>query len=177
MTDPQNGERDLTWINSWLMVAGKLGAKRARVIAGKADPSQEALATSIRGFQRLMPEAEQQGLRLMTENWFGLLSRPETVHSLFEQLGNSVGLCFDFGNWSGPDKYLNLQAIASYAESCHTKADFDPPYELDKEDYVRCLDITRAAGFAGPYTLIYAGPGTDEWTGLNLERDIVQPYL
>lgn len=177
ITHPEHGERDLAWIRSWLEVAGQLGARRARVIAGKADPTEEALAISVRGLRSLITEAETHGLRLMTENWYGLLSRPAMVHTLFEQLDGRIGLCFDFGNWSGPNKYSDLQAIARYAESCHTKAHFDAPYQIDKDDYVRCLDITRAAGFAGPYTLIYAGPGDDEWTGLALEREIVQPYL
>jgi hypothetical protein len=177
IVDPQHGERDLAWISSWLDVASKLGAQRARVIAGKSDPTADALATSIQRMQYLAEQAEAKGLRLMTENWFGLLSRPRTIHTLFDQLDGRIGLCFDFGNWRGPNKYVDLQDIAPYAESCHTKAHFDPPYQIDKEDYIRCLDITKAANFAGPYTLIYDGPGDDEWAGLALEREVVQPYL
>ncbi|MBO0795947.1 MAG: sugar phosphate isomerase/epimerase, partial [Ktedonobacteraceae bacterium] len=74
-------------------------------------------------------------------------------------------------------KYADLQSIASYAESCHAKASFTPPYEMNKDDYTQCLDITRSAGFSGPYTLIYDGPGSDEWVGLAQEQQVVQPYL
>jgi hypothetical protein len=176
-THPDNSARDLAWVGSWLDVASHLGAKRARVIAGKAAPSQATLEMSVRGLRHLSAHAEDLGLRLMTENWYGLLSSPLSVHALFEKLEGKVGLCFDFGNWRGPDKYTHLQAIASYAESCHTKAFFASPYEMDKDDYVRCLDITRSAGFSGPYTLIYDGPGSDEWAGLAQERQVVQPYL
>lgn len=177
ITHPQHGERDLAWISGWLEVANQLGARCARVIAGKAEPTEEALTVSVRGLRRLLAQAETYGLRLMTENWYDLLSNPTAIHALLEQLDGKVGLCFDFGNWHGPNKYADLQAIAPYAESCHTKAHFDPPYQIDREDYIRCLDITREAGFAGPYTLVYAGPGTDEWKGLSLEREVVQPYL
>ena len=48
---------------------------------------------------------------------------------------------------------------------------------MDTEDYVQCLDLAQAAGFAGPHTLIYDGPGDDEWEGLALEREVVNPYL
>ncbi|MBO0781139.1 MAG: sugar phosphate isomerase/epimerase [Ktedonobacteraceae bacterium] len=177
ITHPDNASRDLAWIGSWLDVAGHLGAQRARVIAGKAAPSEETLAMSARGLQRLLTRSENLGLRLMTENWYGLLSSPASVHALFERLEGRVGLCFDFGNWRGPGKYADLQSIASYAESCHAKASFTPPYEMDKDDYTQCLDITRSANFSGPYTLIYDGPGSDEWVGLAQEQQVVQPYL
>jgi len=48
---------------------------------------------------------------------------------------------------------------------------------LDTTDYTQCLEITAAANFAGPYTLIYSGPGDDEWAGLAWEMQMVQPYL
>ena len=48
---------------------------------------------------------------------------------------------------------------------------------MDKADYVRCLELARAASHAGPYTLIYDGPNGDEWAGLDAERAIVLPYL
>jgi len=113
----------------------------------------------------------------MTENWFSTLSRPEYVLRLLDELEGSVGLCLDFGNWGGPTKYEDLAAIAPRAESCHTKAQFPAAGALDQEDYKRCLDITREAGFSGPYTLIYDGPGDDEFEGLRLESAVVEPYL
>ncbi|HEV2660022.1 MAG TPA: TIM barrel protein [Ktedonobacteraceae bacterium] len=177
ITHPEHAARDLAWISSWLDVASALGAKRVRVIAGKAAPSEAALAMSIRGLQSLLPRAEARGLRLMTENWYGLLSSPAPVHTLLERLEGNVGLCFDFGNWRGPAKYGDLQSIAPYAESCHAKAFFAPSGEMEQNDYKHCLDITRSAGFSGPYTLIYDGPSSDEWAGLAQERLVVEPYI
>jgi sugar phosphate isomerase/epimerase len=176
ITRPEHAERDLAWIERWLEIAGYLGAKRARVIAGKST-SEDALQRSVRALNHLAQRAEGSGLRLMTENWFGLLSNAEAVHTLFQQLEERVGLCLDFGNWKGPDKYTQLASIAHYAESCHTKAHFLTPDQLDQPDYVHCLNITREAHFVGPYTLIYDGPNDNEWAGLALEREIVQPYL
>jgi len=177
ITHPINGTRDQAWISDWIDVAGQLGAKRVRVIAGKSLPTEETLRTSARVLSQLAQHADSRGIRLMTENWFNLLSQPASVHSLLDRLEGRVGLCFDFGNWQGPTKYEDLRAIASYAESCHTKANFSADDVLDLDDYVRCLDITEAAGFSGPYTLIYAGPNADEWGGLAREREVVLPYL
>lgn len=176
ITHPTHAERDLIWIERWLEIAEQLGARRARVIAGKT-ASDGALQRSAQGLKRLSKRAEERGLRLMTENWFNLLRDAQAVHTLFEQLEQHVGLCLDFGNWKGPDKYAQLASIASYAESCHTKAHFQNPDTLDHPDYTHCLDITREAQFAGPYTLIYDGPSDDEWSGLALERAVVQPYV
>ncbi|GER91078.1 sugar phosphate isomerase [Dictyobacter vulcani] len=177
ITHPTNGDRDQDWIRSWLEVAGQLGAKRSRVIAGKTSPTGANLQNSIHRLRQLADYAEEQGVRLMTENWFSLLSQPVAVRTVFEQLNERIGLCFDFGNWSGPTKYEALTSIAPYAESCHTKAHFSDNDEIDKDDYIRCLEITRAANFSGPYTLIYDGPNPDEWDGLQREKEIVAPYI
>lgn len=177
LTDPQHAQRDLEWIRGWIPAAAALGAERARVIAGKAVPSAAALAQSAEHLRALASEAAESGVRLMTENWFQLLSRPDDVNALLDRLDGQVGLCLDFGNWGGAAKYEQLAAIAPRAESCHAKAHFSAADALDREDYTRCLDIARAAGFAGPYTLIYDGPGDDELAGLALERELVQRYL
>ena len=177
ITHPDHGDRDLAWISRWIETAGELGAKRARVIAGKSEPSDVALQQSRAGFSLLATQGQAQGVRVMTENWFALLSRPQDVLSLLDDLEGAVGLCLDFGNWGGPTKYDDLAAIAPRAESCHAKCRFPAPGEMDTDDFRRCLDITRDAAFSGPYTLIYDGPGDDEWSALAMERDFVLPYL
>lgn len=177
ITHPEYADRDLAWIGEWIETAELLGASCARAIAGKADSSAEALEMSGNGLQTLAERAEENGVRLMTENWFSVLSTPENVLTLLDRLDGDVGFCLDFGNWQGETKYADLKAIAPRADSCHTKAHFLAPGEMDAEDYIRCLDLTQDAGFSGPHTLIYDGPGDDEWDGLTIEREVVQPYL
>jgi sugar phosphate isomerase/epimerase len=177
ITHPDDGERDLAWIGEWIQVAGILGAACVRVIAGKATASETTVERSRAGLLGLTERAQTRGVRLMIENWFSLLSRPESVLSLLDHFDGSVGLCLDFGNWKGETKYEDLKVIAPRAESCHAKASFSAPIKMDREDYVRCLDLVRDAGFSGPHTLIYDGPNDDEWEGLSVERDVVLPYL
>jgi sugar phosphate isomerase/epimerase len=175
VTHEQHGARDMQWIADWFPVAQALGAKRVRVAAGKTT-SGDAISRSSAALRILAAEAKAHDLRLMTENWFDVLSTPQAVLALFENLGDDLGLCLDFGNWSGANKYADLKAIAHLAESCHTKAHFEDNQQIDRDDYARCLDITREAGFSGPYTLIYSSPG-DEWCGLEIEMEVVRPYL
>ena len=177
ITHASDAERDTAWIEKWIGIAGELGAKCARVIGGKAAPSPETVAQSREVLSQLTEHADAAGIRLMSENWFSIFSTPENVSTILGGLDGKVGLCLDFGNWRGDTKYEDLAAIASWAESCHTKAHFAAPREMDKNDYVQCLELTQEAGFAGPHTLIYDGPGDDEWEGLAIEREVVNPYL
>lgn len=174
---PDHGARDLAWAGEWVDVAGQLGATCARAIAGKSDYSAETMARSRAGLMQLAERARDNNLRLMTENWHSLLSTPAAVKELLLSLEGKVGLCADFGNWSGPTKHDDLAAIFPLAESCHAKCTFSPPQTPHREDFIRCLDLTRAANFSGPYTLIYDGPDPAEWAGVALEIEMVRPYV
>ena len=138
ISDPEMAERDLLWTERWLDVAKSLGASNARVSAGKMESSETNLLRSQSGFQRLLDYVNGSGVRLMTENWHALLSDADAVHALLAPLDGQVGLCADFGNWTGADKYEQLAAIMPLAESCHAKCSFSTQTTLDREDYLRC---------------------------------------
>ena len=174
ITHPENGEHDMIQIGDWFAVAEKLGAKNVRVIAGKTR-DDGALNRSRDALRVLDETAQKHRLRLMTENWHGVLETPRDVSELLEKMDGTLGLCFDFGNWNGENKYCDLKEIAHLAESCHAKAHFEGTH-IDRKDYVHCLDILREADFSGPYTLIFDGDG-DEWRGLEIEMELVRPYL
>jgi sugar phosphate isomerase/epimerase len=184
ITHPRYADRDIAWIKEWIDIAATLGATRARVSAGRAQPSEEAFAQSQAALADLADYAAARNVRLMTENWQTLLATPAAVFAVLDGLDH-VGLLADLGNWSGPTKYDDLTQILPRAESCHAKAHFAAPADenapltsgMDREDYVRCLDICRAAGFSGPYSLIYDGPNADEWAGLQAEMAVVAAYL
>ncbi len=181
LTHIENGARDCDWIASWIDVASTLGARNARVIAGKAEPTPENLRRSRDAFRELCARGEAGGVRVMTENWFDLLSAPEHVLWLLDEMEGRIGLCGDFGNWSGADKYEKLAPILPRADSLHVKCSFSAALAsretMNRDDFTRCLDLVREAGFSGPYTLIYDGPDADEWRGLELEREEVEKYL
>jgi sugar phosphate isomerase/epimerase len=133
------------------------------------------MAQSVEALNVLAEEAQKLGIGLLTENWFDLTGTPAAVVELLEAMQGRVNLMLDFGNWKGASKYDDLKQIAPFAKSCHTKAAFQNG-QIDREDYVKCLEITREVGFNGPYTLIYDSGG-DEWAGLSTEREAVMPYL
>ncbi|MBX3015424.1 MAG: TIM barrel protein [Caldilineaceae bacterium] len=176
ITHPTQADAEVAWIEGWIDVAAALGATRARVSAGKATATTATLAASHTRLARLADYAEQRGVRLMTENWQNLLTKPEYVLQVLDGL-DQIGLLADFGNWGGPTKYEDLAQILPRAESTHAKAYFAGPGQMDQADYVRCLELCQAIDFAGPHSLIYDGPDDQEWLGLQLERDVVAAYL
>jgi sugar phosphate isomerase/epimerase len=159
-----------TWIGGWLDTAVALGARRARVPAGKAAPTPDSIRESATRLRRLA--ASNPGIRVVTENWWGMLPNADAVLALLEETGDAVGLLIDLGNWSGPDTYEELARIAPLAETCHAKCRFTGRGP-DREDFRRSLEILKRAGYDGPLALIYDGPDDDEWACLDIEYDII----
>lgn len=170
LTDPGRGDRDRDWIAEWVDTAAELGAEGARVIAGMQPWSEEAAARSASGLESLTG----RGPRIRIENWYDLLRTPEHVHELLDRLEGTVGLCLDFGNWSGPTKYEDLAAIAGRAETCHAKSEFVDAGTIDEDDYSRCIDLARAAGYRGPYVIVNGGRGGSEWNAIKLQVDFLE---
>ena len=161
-----DAERQQAWYDGWLNVAEALGAQRARICAGRSAPTPERLQTSGERLARLA--AAHPGVRVMTENWLELTPDAASTLAVLDAAGQDVGLLLDLGNWSGPDKYDQLAALAPRAETCHAKCHFTVAGP-DEADFRRSLAILKDAGFTGPLCLIYDGPDDDEWTNLDRE--------
>jgi len=174
ITDPVHARRDIGWIGRWIDVAVKLGAEKARVIAGKRPPSPEVLNRTVAGLAELAERGVDRGVRILTENWLATMAGPEAVHAILDRLDGKVGFLADLGNWKGPGKYDDLGSVLPRAENSHAHCTFTDDLEMDAEDFGRCLDVAREAGYAGPYTLIYNGPSADEWRAVEMERDFIR---
>lgn len=176
--DPAARARDMTLMRGWIDVAATLGARRVRVIAGQsdADPGGEAVRRSSAGLLALATYAGPLGIAVITENWLALTAEPESLLAILDGTGEVVGLCADFGNYSGPTKYDNLAAILPRACSIHAKAAFPSPGVMDATDFRRCLDLARDAQFSGTYVLIFDSAG-DERASLLQMADVVRAYL
>jgi sugar phosphate isomerase/epimerase len=163
-------DRDEAWIGEWLDVAISLGARRARVCAGRSAPTAERLRASAERLDRLA--ASRPDIRVITENWMEMLPDAASVHTLLDATIEPVGLMIDLGNWSAPEKYGELAAIAPRAEVCHAKCHFTGNTP-DREDFSKSLHLLRDARFNGPLVLIYDGSNDDEWSMLELEYALV----
>lgn len=174
--DPTERKKVLAMINEWIEIAAECGAKRVRVIGGYAEPSESALHLSEAGFRKILTQADDHDIQVVTENWHRLLDQPAAVRTLLERLDGRVGLKLDFGNWPADRKHQDLPLIADLAVCTHAKAHFTVSGQMDREDFTRCLDICANAGFSGPHILIYSDPG-DEWQSLDQMRDVALSYI
>ncbi|WP_223692551.1 sugar phosphate isomerase/epimerase family protein [Leifsonia poae] len=170
LTNPDDGEAHRDWISGWVEDATILGARRARVIAGRSAPDEETLRASAQGLARLA--RDHDGIRIVTENWLELTPGPREVLQLLDAAGGAVGLLIDTGNWVGETKYDDLAAVAARGETCHAKCHFGPAGG-DLDDYRRSLETLRDNGFDGPLALVYDDDFVDEWSGLDIEHQVV----
>ena len=181
--DPDQRHREIGWIHAWMQIAARCGARCVRVIAGDAEPGgardwrdQAAVQISAEGLRHLAGVGRQMGLRVITENFRALGGRAGALNAILDLCEGAVGLCVDFGNFKGPDKYDELAALMPRATSVHAKADFRKELQMDRTDFDRCLQLARDAAFAGPYSLIFSSPG-DEWEGVAKTQEVVEAWL
>jgi len=179
--------RDLAWIRNWLGVASAIGASHSRVIAGYASVERKGsdlrshplIRQSAANLRALAAFGAERGVQVITENFRSTGERADQLCAILELCEGSVGLCADFGNFKGADKYDQLAAIAPQAHSAHAKAIYDKEGHPDRAEMERCLDVMAGADFDGPISLIFDTPfhrGQDEWDNLAELREIVLPY-
>lgn len=168
LTAPDADRHD-AWYDAWLEVAEALGARRARICAGRSAPTPDLLRASGERLARLA--AAHPGVRVVTENWLEMTPDATSTRAVLDSAGDGVGLLIDLGNWTGPDKYAQLAALAPRAETSHAKCHYSASGP-DDADFRRSLTVLKEAGFTGPLCLIYDGPDPDEWANLAHEWDI-----
>jgi sugar phosphate isomerase/epimerase len=177
LSDADTAERDAAWMASWIPIAAALKADNMRVIAGKSQPTEDALARAEGHLRWLAQQTEGTGIRVVVENWFALLPGAREVNRLLGALEGKVGLNGDFGNWTGPGKYDELSRIMGKAELCHAKAHYGSE-GMDAQDYRRCVQLSEAAGYKGNYTLIYDSEFyASEWSGIVEQRNAIERIL
>ncbi len=157
--------KHLGMMSSWIEVAAKLGASRVRLVAGQSPPSPAAMALAGEGLRELAAFAATRGVAVSTENFGKLTVNADAVLGVLAAAGPEVGLCADFGNFSGPAKHADLARIMPRATSVHAKAIGLKTGEPDWPEFRKCLALARAAGFAGPCSLIQEGR-SDPWAPL-----------
>jgi sugar phosphate isomerase/epimerase len=170
-------QADTQLIREWIDVAAQAGAKQIRIVAGDAEPDDDAaISRSAAALIALGEYAAAHGVRVITENFRRLTSTGRSCTKLLAEAGEQLGMITDFGNFKSAAKYEELASIVPRSVSVHAKAHYDSNGFPDEAEFVRCLDVARAHHFDGAMVLIYDGPG-DMWAGLNRIRKIVEPYL
>jgi hypothetical protein len=96
--------------------------------------------------------------------------------TLLDAVGSGIGLCADVGNFPKQDRVAEFSAVAAHASVIHVKSEYAADGQILPQDVQACLASAIAAGFDGPYTLVY-DRGGDSWAKLAELAEVVQPYV
>jgi sugar phosphate isomerase/epimerase len=182
--DAAQRETALDWIRSWIDVAARVGASHARVVAGYTPVDQDGddlhhhpiIQRSAENLLALADYADPLDVRVITENFRETGSRADQLRAILDLCEGRIGLCADFGNAKGADKYDELAALFPHADSAHVKAEYDAEGNIDRAELARALALLRATSFDGPMSLIFDSPlrpGETEWDNLVILREAV----
>ncbi len=173
--DERERERDVALIERWMERASHLGASHVRIIAGDTPASNATIGRSVETLRKLAAYGESFGIRVLTENFKQLGSRPETVNAILDGCEGRVGLCADFGNFPRETRLDDLREVMPRADSIHAKADY-PNGQIDAAAFDVCLSVAEDAGFDGPVSLIYQD-GDDVWERVEELAERVAPFV
>lgn len=175
--DGDQRQADIATVKSWIDVASTLGTEVVRVVAGDSPPDDAAaLARSVEALAQIASYAGERNVAVLTENFRPLASTAANCNHILDALGGAVGLCADIGNFPAPVRLAEFSAVAGRASVVHTKASYDDSGVIDSDALQQCLAASVAAGFDGPYTLVYDRDG-NSWPRIGELQEIVRPYL
>ncbi|MDE0022242.1 MAG: TIM barrel protein [Candidatus Poribacteria bacterium] len=179
--DDRQRQKEIETIRFWLRIAAQIGASHARVVAGGMDIGPQnggakdhpVIRQSAETLLALAREAAETDVQVNTENFRPLTKTAENLLAILDLCEGEVGLCADFGNYRGDNKYDQLAQIIPRANVLHAKAHYPTAGQMEQKDFEKCLDLADDADFNGPYSLIFDGPGS-EWESVKQIQEVVQ---
>ena len=166
----------------WLDIAKAIGCHSIRVNAHSAGSPDEQIEHCATGMTMLLKHADELELNVLIENHGGHSSNGAWLSSLMRTVDHPrFGTLPDFGNfildWNTKeeyDRYLGVTELMPYAKAVSAKSNaFDADGVETNTDYVRMLEIVKAAEYRGWIGIEYEGSGHDEATGIELTRDLL----
>jgi len=181
LSDPDKKVRDAAVRASkkWIDIAAAVGSKSVRCDPGKMDPKD--LAPTLESYKALAAYGKSKGIQVIVENHGGVGSEhPEELISVFKRVGSTFfGALPDFGNFPDePTREKGLRLLFPYAHVvCHAKGlEIDASGVETKFNFPKCVEISKASGYKGIYSIEYEGPG-DPYQGVQKVLDELLKYL
>jgi sugar phosphate isomerase/epimerase len=181
LSDPDKQVRDqaVSAAKKWIDVAVTIGSQAVRCDPGKM--KADNLVPTIESYQALAAYGMSKGVYVLVENHGGVGSEhPEELVKLFQEVNNGFfGALPDFANFPDePTRERGLSLLVPYARVvCHAKGlEFDASGEETKFNFPKCMEIAKAAGFQGIYSIEFEGPG-DPYEGVQRVLDELLRFL
>jgi sugar phosphate isomerase/epimerase len=162
-TDPARLQQELELVTRWLAVAARLGAPALRIFAGGSttEPAPSgALDRVVAAIERVLPEAERQGVMLVLQHHNDAPKTADDVLAIRKRLRSDwFGLNVDIGSLRTADPYEETARLAPYAYAWQVK---ELVYRRGREepiDPAAMARIIRDSGFSGYVALESLGEG------------------
>ena len=167
-----------------------MGCHAIRVnLSGSSDPD-EWISSSVAGLSALAGYAKDKNIEVIVENHGGLSSNAAMLAQVMEKVGmENCGTLPDFGNFcirrKDPadytkgcaeeyDKYKGVTELMPYAKAVSAKShDFDQDGNETEIDYVKMLEIVKAAGYTGYIGVEYEGRQLSEEEGIIATKNLL----
>ncbi len=174
----------------WVDAAAAMGCHAIRVnLSGSSDPEQW-ISSSVAGLSALAGYAKDKNIEVIVENHGGLSSNAALLAQVMEKVSmENCGTLPDFGNFcirrNDPedyskgcaeeyDKYKGVTELMPYAKAVSAKSnDFDQDGNEIKIDYVKMLEIVKAAGYTGFIGVEYEGRQLSEEEGIIATKNLL----
>lgn len=159
-SDPAKLREQIAYVNKWVDIAVRLGAKTVRIFAGnvdQGDSEDKARARCIEAIQETCDYAGKQGIYLALENHGGIVTTIEQMLTLVKAVKHDwFGVNWDTGNFHSEDPYADLTRLAPYAVTVQIKSEIHRAGKnVEEADLSRLIGILREAGYRGYVALEY----------------------
>jgi sugar phosphate isomerase/epimerase len=173
-------EQEIALVTRWLGVAARLGAPALRIFAGGSTTESappDALDRVVGCIERVLPEAERQGVLLVLQHHDDAPKTADAVLQIRRRIASDwFGLDVDIGSLRTADPYEETARLAPYAYAWQVK---EIVYRRQREENIdprEMARIIRESGFSGYVALEALGDG-DPREKLRRMYDAFRPLL
>ena len=176
--------------HKWVDAAAAMGCHAIRVNLSGSDNPEEWIANSVDGLSTLAKYAAGKEINVIVENHGGLSSNAALLVQVMEQVNmENCGTLPDFGNFcirrKDPsdwrkgcaeqyDFYKGVTELMPHAKAVSAKShDFDQDGNETEIDYVKMLEIVKAAGYTGYIGVEYEGSVLGEKEGIMATKNLL----
>lgn len=152
--DKNQREKDLKLIESWCVVASKLGAPLLRVFPGKEIKDNRNKGAVIKQVIAELSKAchigEKYGIMVALQNHNDFLKSSEEIIEVLTKVDSKwLGLHLDIGSLAERDPYKEIESLIKYAITWQIKELVWIKQKKSPVDYARLMDIIKSSDYVG----------------------------
>ena len=162
----------------WIDIAAEIGALAIRPNPGGTVKMTD-MSRATAAYKELGEYGKSKGVKVLIENHGNVAAKAENIVAIVKGAGADwVGTLPDFGNFPEAERYRGLELMFPYAMTvCHARGlTFNEQGEETGFDMLRCVEISKKAGFKGVYSAEF-GSGVDPYEDIQKILDLLAKVL